>query len=138
MTRRNAKGVESLPVVLLLGVTLAASTLAIGTTCLDRAQRLGERQHAIESFNSFVELARMASAGGIGSIQQVELDLNGGKLVVDANLVQLTYSEEVLRGEILPLPIVLDGGGFEIGTGSYSIELQRDGEYGYFLEVRGL
>jgi hypothetical protein len=138
MTRRNAKGVESLPVVLLLGAVLAASTLAIGTICIDRAQRIGERQHAIESFNSFVERARMTSAGGIGSVQQVELGLNGGKLVFDANLVQLTYGEEVLRGEILPLPIVLDGGGFEIGAGSYSIELQRDGEDGYFLEVRGL
>lgn len=138
MTRRNAKGVESLPVVLLLGALLAASTLAIGTTCIDRAQRLGERQHAIESFNSFVELARMTSAGGIGSIQQVELELNGGKLVFDAKLVQLTYGEEVLRSEILPLPIVLDGGGFKIGAGSYSIKLQRDGEYGYFLKVRGL
>ena len=138
MTRRNAKGVESLPVVLLLGAVLAAFTLAIGTACLDRAQRLGERQHAIESFNLFVELARMTSAGGIGSIQQVELELNGGKLVVNVNLVQLTYGEEVLRGEILPLPIVLDGGGFEVGAGSYAIELRRDGEDGCFLEVRGL
>ena len=136
--RCNAKGVESLPVVLLLGILLAASTLAIGTTCLDRAQRLGERQHAIESFNTFVERAHMASAGGIGSIQQVELELNGGKLVVDVNLVQLTYGEEVLRSETLPLPIVLEGGGFEIGAGIYAIELQRDGENGYFLEVRGL
>ena len=136
--RCNAKGVESLPVVLLLGTVLAASTLAIGTACLDRVQRLGERQHAIESFNTFIERARMASAGGIGSIQQVELELNGGKLVVDVNLVQLTYGEEVLRSETLPLPITLESRGFEIGAGSYTIELQRDGENGYFLEVRGL
>jgi len=138
MTRGNAKGIESLPVVLLLGAALAASTLAIGTVCLDRAQRLGERQHAIESFNSFVERARMASAGGIGVTQQVELGLKGSKIVVDANIVQLTYADEVLRSEILPLPIALDGGSFEIGTGSYSIELQRDGEKEYFLEVREL
>ena len=138
MMRDNAKGIESLPVVLLLGAALAASTLAIGTVCLDRAQRLGERQHAIESFNSFVERARMASAGGIGVTQQVELGLKGSKIVVDANIVQLTYADEVLRSEILPLPIALDGGSFEIGTGSYSIELQRDGEKEYFLEVREL
>jgi hypothetical protein len=132
MMRRDAKGVESLPVVLLLGAVLAASTLAIGTACLD------ERQRAIESFNIFVERARMASTGGIGSVQQVELELTGGKLVVDANLVQLIYGEEVLRSETLPLPVVQDGGGFEIGTGSYAIELLRGGEGGYFLEVRGL
>ncbi len=53
------------------------------------------------------------------------------------NLVQLTYGEEILRSEILPLSVVLDGGGFEIGAGSYTIEL-RDSEDGYFLEVRGL
>ena len=135
--RRDAKGVESLPVVLLLGAVLAASTLAIGTACLDRVQRLGERQRAIESFNTFVERARMASTGGIGSVQQVELELTGGKLVIDANLVQLIYGEEVLRSETLPLPVVLDGGGFEIGTGSYAIELLRGDEGGYFLEVRG-
>jgi len=137
MMRRDAKGVESLPVVLLLGAVLAASTLAIGTACLGRVQRLGERQRAIESFNIFVERARMASTGGIGSVQQVELELTGGKLVVDANLVQLIYGEEVLRSETLPLPVVQDGGGFEIGTGSYAIELLRGGEGGYFLEVRG-
>lgn len=138
MMRRDAKGVESLPVVLLLGAVLAASTLAIGTACLDRVQRLGERQRAIESFNTFVERTRMVSAGGIGSVQQVELELTGGKLVIDANLVQLIYGWEVLRSGILPLPVVQEGGGFEIGTGSYVIELRRDGEDGYFLEVRGL
>jgi len=136
--RRDAKGVESLPVVLLLGAVLAASTLAIGTACLNRVQRLGERQRAIESFNTFVERTRMVSAGGIGSVQQVELELAGSELVVDANLVQLIYGEEVLRSGILPLPVVQEGGGFEIGTGSYQIELMRGGEGGYFLEVRWL
>jgi len=138
MLRRDGKGVEALPVVLLLGAVLAASTLAIGTACLNRVQRLGERQRAIESFNSFVERARMASAGGVGNVQQVELELAGGKLVFDSNLVQLIYGEEVLRSETLPLHVMQDGGGFEIGTGSYAIELLRgiDGEY--FLEVWGL
>jgi len=138
MMRRDAKGVESLPVVLLLSAVLAASTLAIGTACLDRVQRLGKRQRAIESFNTFVERTRMVSIGGIGSVQQVALELAGGELVFDANLVQLIYGEEVLRSRILPLPVVQDGGDFEIGTGSYAIELLRGDEGGYFLEVRGL
>ena len=138
MLQRDAKGVESLPVVLLLGAVLAASTLAIGAACLDRVQRLGKRQRAIESFNSFVERTRMASTGGVGSVQQVELELAGGELVVDANLVQLIYGDEVLRSETLPLPVVQEGGRFEIGTGSYVIELRRDSEDEYFLKVRGL
>jgi len=137
MLRRDGKGVESLPVVLLLGAVLAASTLAIGAACLDRAKRLGERQCAIESFNSFIERARMASAGGVGNVQQVELELAGGKLLFDSNLVQLIYGEEVLRSETLPLPVVQDCGGFEIGAGSFAIELLRGSEGEYFLEVWG-
>lgn len=136
MPRRDAEGVESLPVVLLLGAVLAASTLAIGTACLDRVQRLDERKRAIVSFNAFVERARMVSTGGVGSVQRVELELTGGKLVLNANLVQLIYGGEVLRSETLPLPVVQDNGGFEISTGSYAIELLRGGEGGYFLEVR--
>ena len=138
MLRRDAKGIESLPVVLLLGAVLAASTLAIGTACLDLVQRLRERQRAIDSFNTFVERARMVSTGGIGNVQQVELELGGGKVVFDSNLVQLIYGEEVLRSETLPLPVVQDGGGFEIGAGSFEIELQRGGEGKYFLDVWGL
>lgn len=138
MLRRDAKGIESLPVVLLLGAVLAASTLAIGTACLHRVQRLEEQQRAIESFNSFVERACMVSTGGVGNLQQVELELAGGKLVLDSHLVQLIYGEELLRSETLPLPVVQDGGGFEIATGSYAIELLRGGEGEYFLEVWGL
>jgi hypothetical protein len=134
----DAKGVESLPVALLLGAVLATSMLAIGTACLDRVQRLGERQRAIEGFNTFVELARMASAGGIGSVQQVKLELAGGKLAVDTNLVQLIYGEEVLRSEVMPLSVVLDGGGLEISNGNYVIELLRGAEGEYFLKVRRL
>ncbi|MFQ6129623.1 MAG: hypothetical protein ACE5OT_02290 [Candidatus Hadarchaeaceae archaeon] len=137
MMRRDAKGVESLPIVLLLGAVLAASTLAIGTACLDLVQGLRERQRAIGSFNTFVERAHMVSTGGVGNVQQVELELAGGKLVFDANLVQLIYGGEVLRSETLPLPVVWDGGDL-IDAGSYAIELLRGGEGEYFLKLRGL
>lgn len=134
----DAKGVESLPVVLLLGTALAACALGLGVESMTRARSLGERQRAIESFNTFIERARIASAGGLGGEQWVELELVGGKLVFDANLVQLVVGEEVLRSEVLPLPIVLEGEGYEIGEGSYAIELRRGAEGGYFLEIRGL
>ncbi len=132
----DAKGIESLPVLLLLGTALAACALGLGIESMRRAQSLGERQRAIESFNTFVERARITSAGGLGSEHWVELV--GGKLVFDANLVQLVVGEEVLRSEVLPLPIVLEGGDYEIGEGSYAIELRRGAEGGYFLEIRGL
>lgn len=138
MLWRDARGVESLPVVLLLGTMLAVCALGLGVEAMARAQSLGERQRAIESFNTFVERAHMASAGGLGNQQWVELELSGGKLVIDANLVQLVVGEEVLRSKILSLPVVLDGGGDEIGEGSYAIELRRGSEGEYFLGIRRL
>jgi hypothetical protein len=81
--RHDAGGIESLPVALLLGAVLGASTLAIGFTCLDQAQRLDERQRAIDGFNLFIERARMLSAGGVGSVQLVELELGECKIVLD-------------------------------------------------------
>ena len=135
---RDAEGVESLPVVLLLGAVLAACALGIGAETLTRVQSLSERQRAIESFDTFVDRARMVSAGGLGNHQRVGLELAGGKLVVNADLVQLVIGEEVLRSEILPLPVVPDGAGDEICEGSYSIELRRGSEGGYFLGVRRL
>jgi hypothetical protein len=132
----DSQGVESLPVVLLLGIALAACTLGLGFRCLGDVQTLGGRQRAIESFDTFVERARMVSAGGVGSAQQVELELGGGKITIDAELVQLSIGEEVLRSEILPLSIRADNAE-ELCSGIYVIELQRDAEDGYFLEVEG-
>lgn len=128
----SARGIESLPVVLLLGAVLAACTLGLGTRALIQEQKLNERQKAIEGFNSFIERARMASAGGLGSVQHVELELTGAEIMVDANLVQLVVGEEVLRSELMPLPLVSEGG--KIGEGSYAIELKRS--EGYFLEIK--
>jgi hypothetical protein len=135
MFERDSWGVESLPVVLLLGAALAACTLGLGLRCLGDVQRLGERQRTIESFNTFVERARMVSAGGVGNAQEVELELGGGRISIDAEVVQLSVGEEVLRVEILPLPIRADD--IEgLCSGTYVIELQRDVEGRYFLGVR--
>ena len=130
---REAKGVESLPVALLLGIVMAACTLGLGLKCIDNAQTFDLRQRAIESFNSFIERARTASAGGFGNTQLVELELGGGEIVVDSKLAQLWIDGEVLRSEVLQLPIHAKNARLEDGV--YEIELKR-GAQGYFLEVR--
>lgn len=132
--RRDARGVESMPVVLLLGAVLGAGTLAIGTTCLDQARRLSERQRAIDSFNHFVERSRMLSAGGVGSVQLVELELGGGEIIVDGELVQLMLNGDLVRSDTLPLPVFSQE--TELGSGSYLIELKREAGGEFFLEVR--
>ena len=129
---REAKGVESLPVALLLGIVMAACTLGLGLKCIDNAQGLSQRQRAIEGFNSFIERARMVSAGGLGNVQLVELELGGGEIVIDSKLAQLWIDGEVLRSEVLQLPIHAKNTRLEDGV--YEIELKR-GAQGYFLEV---
>jgi len=135
MFERDSWGVESLPVVLLLGAALAACTLGLGLRCIGDTQTFDERHRAIERFNTFVERAHMVSAGGVGNAQEVELELGGGRISIDAEVVQLSVGEEVLRVEILPLPIRADD--MEgLCSGTYVIELQRDVEGRYFLGVR--
>lgn len=132
---RDMRGVEGLPVVLLLGVIFGACTFGIGAKCLMRAQNATGEQRAIESFNTFVERARAACMGGVGSAQQVRLELSGSRVLVDGRLVQLAVGDGVLRTEILPLPVV-DGAGGELGEGSYLLELKRatrEGAGGFIL-----
>lgn len=121
---RDVRGIEGLPVVLLLGVIFGACTFGIGAKCLMRAQNATGEQRAVESFNAFVERARAACMGGVGSTQQIGLELSGGRILIGDRLVQLAVGEEVLRTEILPLPIVSEAGG-ELGEGCYLLELKR-------------
>ena len=131
--RRDARGVEALPVALLLGAVLGASTLAIGFACLDQAQRLNERQRAIDSFNFFVERARMLSAGGVGSVQLVEFELVGCKIILDEKLIQLVTGEEVVRSDVLPMPVSAPAS--QLSTGTYLIELKHGADGKCFLEL---
>ncbi len=122
-SRREMRGVEGLPVVLLLGAILGASALALGFKAMGRAADAETRQQVIRSFNEFTERVRIVSLGGVGSVQQVELDLSGAQILFDGRLVQLVDGDEVLKSEVIQLPIVasmnrLDGG-------RYSMALKR-------------
>lgn len=130
---RDNRGVESLPITLLLGVVLGASAIAIGVTCLDRTQRLSERQRAIDSFNLLVEHAKIISAGGMGSVQLVELDLGDSSILVDGEHVQLLTGGAVTRSEIIPLQMSFDGE--QLRSGSYLLELERLASGRYVIRV---
>ncbi len=132
---RDKRGVESLPMALLLGTMLAASTVAIGAACLERAERMSERQRMIDSFNAFVERAQFLSAGGVGSIQAVDLDLGGGWIRVEGKCVQLLNDNSVLRGELVPLEISVEGN--LLRSGSYIMRVVRDSDGSFFLAVEG-
>jgi len=110
---REVRGVEGLPVVLLLGAILGASALALGFKAIGRAADTEARQRAIRSFNEFTERVRIVALGGVGSTQQVELE--GTQMIFDGRLVQLVDGDEILKSEVIQLQIVtlvdkLDGG----------------------------
>ncbi|HID60785.1 MAG TPA: hypothetical protein EYP46_02865 [Hadesarchaea archaeon] len=132
--RHDARGIESLPVVLLLSAVLGASTLGIGLACLDQARRLSERQQAIDAFNTFTERVRMLSASGVGSAQLVEVNTGEGVIVLDENLARLVVGDEIVRSDFLPLPVLASAS--QLDSGSYLIELKRGADGGCFLELR--
>jgi len=127
------RGVESLPVMLLMGMMLAASTIAIGMDCLDRVQRMSARQRAVDSFNIFVERAQLLSAGGAGNVRLVELDLGGGSIILDGNLVQLLAGDTVVRSEVLSLRLFADQN--ELRSGNYIMEACLGDDGRLFIKV---
>lgn len=125
--------------ILLLGTVLGACTFGIGVRCLGNVQNLTELQQAVDGFDDFVELARIACAGGEGNVQQIELDLPVGSIVVEGKLLQLMIGDEVRESELIPLPIIVYGyETWEIVNGFYEIELQRDSWGDYYLDLRRL
>lgn len=135
----DERGIECLPVTLLLSTLLAASTLVLGLSCLDRFQRLNERQRAMESFDTFVAKIKTVIAGGPNSLQFVELETPNAKIVARGTLLQLWAGEEILRSEIVPLPVLLgDQSNWEIRDGRFAVELQLDSSGKYMIRLRRL
>jgi hypothetical protein len=137
--QRDARGIEALPMILLLGTVLGACTFGIGVRCLGNVQSLTEVQQAVDGFNVFVERAKIVCAGGEGNVQQIELDLPVGSIVVEGELLQLVVGKEVRESELLPLPVIVYGyETWKIVNGWYEIELQRNSLGDYYLDLRRL
>jgi hypothetical protein len=125
---REVRGIEGLPVVLLLGAILGASALALGFKAMGRAADTETRQRAIRSFNEFIERARIVALGGVGSTQQVELELSGAQMLFDGRLVQLVDGDETLRSEVIQLPIVTSVGRLDGGRCSMTLKRATNDE----------
>jgi hypothetical protein len=102
-------------------------------------QNITDLQQAVDGFNVFVERAKIVCAGGEGSVQQIELDLPVGSIVVEGNLLQLVVGNEVRESELLPLQVIVYGyETWKIVNGWYEIELQRNSLGDYYLALRRL
>jgi hypothetical protein len=125
---REVRGIEGLPVVLLLGAILGASALALGFKAMGRAADTETRQRAIRSFNEFIERAHIVALGGVGSAQQVELELSGAQMLFNGRLVQLVDGDETLRSEVIQLPIVTSVGRLDGGRCSMTLKRATNDE----------
>ncbi|MEM3420784.1 MAG: hypothetical protein QW315_00800 [Candidatus Hadarchaeum sp.] len=131
---KESRGVESLPVVVMLGAIMAAGTVALGIETISRAQRMAQFQRAVESFDLFVEQCRLLCAGGLSDSRLVEIELGDGKIALKGNLVQL-FIEGTVRTELLPLPIF--GGENELRSGSYLLRIcQQNGVF--FIKIEAV
>ena len=146
MFHLDAKGVESLSVVLVLSVALGALALGLGARSMTLTKGILEEQRAMESFNVMIEQARAISFGGVGSERHFDLDLPMSEILVDGRLVQLRIDGEIRRSELLHVPI-LSGGeeNLELRSDSYSLILRRAAsshgsvaEGDFFLELEGV
>ncbi|MEW6222682.1 MAG: hypothetical protein AB1476_05190 [Candidatus Hadarchaeota archaeon] len=129
--RRDARGMESLPAVLLLSVALGTATLSLGLTSLCQFERSSEKQLAIQGFQNLIEEAMLLGAGGVGGTRAVNLEVGRAKVLVNGTLAELALENQILEAEVLPLPLSAR----ELATGAYILELKR-GPSGLFIEVR--
>ncbi|MGQ9787791.1 MAG: hypothetical protein ACUVQM_00525 [Candidatus Hadarchaeaceae archaeon] len=128
---RDSRGVESLPVVVLIGAILTAGTVSIGVEAISRAQRMTTQRRAIESFDLFVEQSRILCAGGLGDSRFVYIELGDGLIVLKGNIVQLLIGGTA-RSELLPLPVLESEN--ELRSGIYFLQVCR-GVCGFFIKV---
>ncbi|MGC8817466.1 MAG: hypothetical protein ACP5PX_06680 [Candidatus Hadarchaeum sp.] len=132
---KDTRGIESLPVIIMIGAMLAVSSVSIGIDVINRTQRMIDRQRAINSFNLLVEQSQILCAGGVGNSKIVELQLGDGIIILKGNLVQL-LSGDSIRTELLPLPISADEN--ELRSGFYLLMICQGVDGRFFIKIEGI
>ncbi|MEA1905232.1 MAG: hypothetical protein U9M97_05095, partial [Candidatus Hadarchaeota archaeon] len=75
MFGRDVRGVESLPIVLIISLALGTFAIALGMKSMVRVRSLLGDQQAIESFDTLVEYVYSIGFGGVGGKRSFELEL---------------------------------------------------------------
>lgn len=132
----DSSGMESIPVVLMLGVLGAALTLGIMVSGIDMAQRERDRLSAISGFDEFVSRVSLLCSGGEGSSAVCELEIGGGKVEVEGRKLKLVLDGEEMRSALIPVPF--EPPARELRGGVYLITLvSQGGEEMIRLEEHG-
>jgi hypothetical protein len=122
--RLGLRGVESLPVLLLVGGILSAVAAGLGVRAVDTFNQKRDEQVSLQEFQEFTEKAR-AVCFGAGELQ---VTITKAEIVLRGAVAQLCSPP---RAESLPVPFSRNG---VLKEGTYTIRLKKI-EEGWFLEV---
>ncbi|GEM_PF-2433073 len=119
------RGIFSVPIVLVLAAVIACGAVAVGVSGLNLMRRMRGRQMLAEDFYKLVEAIQEISHGG----ERLVLLRSDGKIVIQEEIVEAVWGDEVLMSRRLPLSF---RGRVELVRGEYLLRAQA-GE----LEVVG-
>lgn len=119
---------ESFPLVILLSLFLALSTLSLGLAGVERLREREERERAVMGLQLFLQEVRALALSSPGSEREVELE--SGELLILEGKVELWFRGEKAGEGIpaLPLhphPLLLRERGYLLGEGKYLLRLER-------------
>jgi hypothetical protein len=121
----DLKGIESLPVFLLVTATLSTLVVGTGVRMVEIFDEKRDEQISLDEFQKFVEKARSVCYG----LGEVQVTLSKAEILLDGKFAKLLSPPRV---ESLPISF------FErlvLKRGTYTIRLRKDGG-GWFLEVK--
>ncbi|MEM2205118.1 MAG: hypothetical protein QXZ52_01700 [Candidatus Hadarchaeales archaeon] len=101
---RWSRKMESFPVVILLSLFLALSTLSLGLAWMERMGEREERERARLALELFLQEVKALALSSIGSEREVELELGRGELLLGEKIELWLRGEKI--GEGIPaLPL---------------------------------
>lgn len=113
-----------MPVVLILCIVLASLAIGLGVKGLNQVRELQNKQKSIQSFNRLVKAASNTTYGGVNETKKIRLELDGGTIRINNDLAQLEKEEEIIKSEILPLPLLEnEKENYNIQSGVFQIKL---------------
>ncbi len=117
---------ESFPLVILLSVFLALSTLSLGLRGMERLREREGRERAVMGLQLFLQEVKALALSSPGSEREVELELRGGELLILGEKVELWMGEEKIGEGIPSLP--LRPSPLSLRGGSYLLRLEKGGK----------
>ncbi|MEM2866382.1 MAG: hypothetical protein QXM46_02455 [Candidatus Hadarchaeales archaeon] len=118
---------DSFPVVLLLGLFLALSTLSLGLVGMERLREREGKEKAVLGLQLFLREVKALALSSPGSGREVELELGEGELLVLEGKVELWFRGKKAGEGIPALP--LHPHPLLLREGRYLLRLERGEDF---------